>query len=286
LEWMDRMRRALDYLEERLDQPLDMEGAARRACASVFHFQRMFHMLTGVTVAEYVRKRRLTLAAQALASSDARVLDVALQYGYDTPESFAKAFRKAHGISPSAAREPGTRLKAYPRLSFHIVVKGDQEMDYQIMDKPAFRVVGKATSITTADGENFRRIPRFWRECMDDGSWQRVVDLAQNGTTFGICADFSPELKEFTYLIAAATAAAVPEGMAEREIPAATWAVFQAVGPLPGSIQQVTRRIFSEWFPATGYEHADGPELEVYPPGDGDAADYRCEVWIPIVRKG
>ncbi len=285
MEWLDRMRRALDYLEERLGEPLAVDEAARQACASTFHFQRLFHMLTGVTVAEYVRKRRLTLAAQELASSDAKVLDVALKYGYETPESFAKAFRKVHGIAPSAAREPGTRLKAYPRLSFHIQLKGDQEMDYQIIDKPAFRIVGKAIKVTTADGANFRRIPEFWRESMADGTWRRVADLAQNGTTLGICADFSPELQEFTYLIAAATAGAVPAGLVEREIPAATWAVFQAVGPLPGSIQQVTQRIFAEWFPATGYEHAAGPELEIYPPGDTDSADYRCEVWIPIIRK-
>lgn len=143
MEWLNRMRDALDYMERHMTEPVNMDEIAKAACSSPFHFQRMFNLLTGVTVAEYIRKRRLTLAAQELAMTPVRVLDVALKYGYDSPEAFAKAFRKAHGITPSAAREPGTVLKAFPRLSFHLSLKGDKEMDYRIVHKEVFKVVGK-----------------------------------------------------------------------------------------------------------------------------------------------
>lgn len=287
MEWLDRMNNALNYLERTMEEPLNIEAAARAACSSPFHFQRMFYMLTGVTVAEYVRKRKLTLAAQELASSNIRVLDLALKYGYDTPESFAKAFRRIHGINPSAAREPGTKLKAYPRLSFQISLKGEQAMDYQIIDKLGFKVVGKSIRVSTQDGENFRRIPKFWDECMEDGTYTQICRLAAEQSVLGICMDFSAEQQELTYMIAVESSSDPPAGLSGREIPAATWAVFQASGPLPESIQTVWKRIFSEWFPATGYEHAGGPELEVYPnpEGQADPSDYRCEVWIPVVRQ-
>jgi AraC family transcriptional regulator len=152
LEWLIRMKNALDYMESKLTGPLRIEEIAAVAYVSPFHFQRMFSMLTGVTVADYIRKRRLTLAAQELAISNIRVLDVALKYGYDSPESFAKAFRKAHGLTPSAAREPGVQLKAFPRLSFHLSLKGDQEMDYKIVNKEAFTVIGKSMEVTCKDG--------------------------------------------------------------------------------------------------------------------------------------
>jgi AraC family transcriptional regulator len=170
-------------------------------------------------------------------------------------------------------------------MSFHISLKGDQDMDYKIMDKKGFRVVGKSIKVTTRNGENFRRIPKFWDECIEDGSCEQIYKLSSNGDVLGICMEFCNEQDEFTYMIAAETSEAAPAGMVEKEIPTATWAVFQSIGPMPGAIQAVTQRIFSEWFPATGYEHADAPELEVYPPGNGSDPNYRCEVWIPIVRK-
>jgi AraC family transcriptional regulator len=212
-------------------------------------------------------------------------LDLALKYGYETPESFAKAFRRVHGISPSEARHPGMKLKAFPRLSFQISLKGDQEMDYQMIDKAAFRVVGKSIRVSTEDGENLRRIPQFWDECHQDRTCKQLCRLAGKDEMFGICADFDREMKEMTYMIAVTAPDSETEGMSERVIPAATWAVFQSVGPMPDAIQKVWQRIFSEWFPATGYEHADAPELEVYPPMVGKPEDYRCEVWIPIIKK-
>jgi AraC family transcriptional regulator len=286
VEWLARMKDALELMESKMEEQPDIAEIAKAACSSPFHFQRMFHMLTGVTVAEYIRKRKLTLAAQELAISSAKVLEVALKYGYDSPESFSKAFRKAHGIPPSSAREPGTRLKAFPRISFHLSLKGDKEMDYRIVHKGDFTVVGKSIQVTTKDGENLRRIPKFWEECHEDGTVARLCSIGADKALLGICMDIRHDKEQFTYFIAVEdSTGAQDDGLISRNIPAATWAVFTSIGPLPGAIQNVWQKIFQEWFPATGYEHTGGPELEVYPAGDTAAEDYRCEVWIPVVKK-
>lgn len=286
LEWLIRMKEAMDYMESKMTEPLRIEDVAGIAHVSPFHFQRMFSMLTGFTVADYIRKRRLTLAAQELASSRIRVLDVALKYGYDSPESFAKAFRKAHGLTPSAAREPGVQLKAFPRLSFHLSLKGDQEMEYKIMDKPAFNVIGKSIQVTCKDGENFRRIPEFWNECNEDGTSDELIGLASEEAWLGICMSMDMEKDLLSYWVAVqADEAADAHGYEKGSVPAASWAVFTSKGPLPHTLQTVWQRIYQEWFPGTGYQHAGGPEIELYPPGDTSAEDYVCEVWIPVIKK-
>jgi AraC family transcriptional regulator len=240
-------------------------------------------LLTGVSVGEYVRRRRLTLAAQELAVQQARVLDVALKYGYESPEAFAKAFRKAHGIAPSAAREQDARLKAYPRLTFHLSLKGDQDMDYQIVTRDAFTVTGKVLATSTAEGENLRQIPAFWQQCNTDGTSHRLVELGGGQhDLLGICADMAPDGESLSYWIAVEADRPDEAGLSTRVIPAATWAVFTVIGPMPDTIQVAWQRIFQEWFPSTGYEHAGGPEFELYLPGDPAAADYRSEIWVPV----
>lgn len=286
MEWIDCMRSALDYIETNLDGDISVKRAAETAASSTFHFQRMFSMLTGMTVADYIRKRRLTLSAQELAAKRCKVIDAALKYGYETPESFSKAFRRLHGITPAQARIPGAELKAFPKLSFHISITGGKDMDYRIEEKEGFEVAGAAKRISTKDGVNFKEVPEFWRQCEKDGTCEKICGIAAGGNMYGLCLDFKEDQTEFTYMIAAcAPKGELPGGLEKREIPAATWAVFAAVGPLPEAIQDVTKRIFSEWFPATGYEHDDAPEIEAYPMGDTSLPDYRCEVWIPVKKK-
>ncbi|WHX48934.1 AraC family transcriptional regulator [Paenibacillus woosongensis] len=284
LEGLLRIKQALELIEQRLEGRLSIDEIAKAACVSPFHFQRMFLILTGMTVAEYTRKRKLTLAAQELATTSSKVIDVALKYGYDSPESFTKAFRKIHGVPPSEARRPGIRLKAFPRISFHLSLKGDQDMDYKMIDKEAFNVIGMPIEVKCDDKG---QISRFWQECHQNGSIGKLSSLGNGGNFLGACMNMQPETGDFTYMIAVPTDLnASVEGFSLATIPRSTWAVFNAVGPVPGAIQHVFERIFQEWFPATGYEVAsDVPELEVYSPGDISAEDYLCEIWIPINRK-
>jgi Uncharacterized protein conserved in bacteria len=287
LDALAGMKQALDYMEAGMEGRLDMESIARAGYMSPFHFQRMFHIVTGVTVAEYVRRRKLTLAAQELASSSVKVIDVAYKYGYDSPESFSKAFRRLHGISPSEARGAKVKLKAYPRLTFQLTLKGDQEMDYRIEEKEAFDVFGVSLNVTAQESEQSRKIPQFWEECHRNGTVAKLESIMQGDSMLGVCLNMQPDTGDFTYMIAGRgdRNAAAAEGYEICSIPAATWAVFTSTGPLPGAIQHTFERIFSEWFPATGYQHAGAPELEVYLPGDTCAEDYRCEIWISIVKK-
>lgn len=282
--WLECMNTAINYLEKNMTGKLDIERAAEIALSSPFHFQRMFHMITGVTIAEYVRRRKLTLAAQEILSGE-KVIDVALKYGYETPEAFTKAFRRLHGMSPSAARGSGAKLRAFPKLSFHISVKGENDMNYRIIEKESFHVIGRERHFTTSGEENFNRVPAFWNDCIADGSYSWVCSHAGNLGVLGICKDFDADYKDFSYMIAIEEPTdSIPEGYVSAVIPAATWAVFEAVGPLPASIQEAETRIYSEWLPATGYQVAEAPELEVYPVGDVSAPDYKCEVWIPVKK--
>ena len=284
MDWLEAMNEAIDYLEDNLLEPLDIEGAARRALASSVHFHRMYHAITGVTVAEYVRRRRLTLAAQEVLGG-AKVLDTALKYGYETPEAFSKAFRKLHGISPSAARRSGARLTAYPKLSFHISIRGDKDMNYKIVEKEAFSIIGKAKRISMVEGENFKLVPLFWNECMQDGSCEWLQARAGGHGLFGVGLNCNKEETDFTYMIAVRySGGEIPSGYVKEEVPTATWAVFEAVGALPDAVQELLKRIFSEWLPGTGYKLACAPELEVYYPGDIKSPEYRCEIWIPICK--
>lgn len=289
MDVLESFNAAIGYLEENLDGEIDYARAARAACCSLCHFQRMFSFAAGVTLSEYVRRRRLTRAALDLQRGDERVLDVALRYGYDSPTAFTRAFRAMHGVSPREAKNPGVGLKSYPRISFHLSVKGEQEMKYRMEKKEAFRLVGYKKEVSTVGGQNHALIPQFWDEVCADGRYARVAALADGGQpgpsgVLGVCANFRDG--SFDYFVAAATGGTASDGMEAFEVPALQWAVFESIGPMPDAIQDVWKRIYTEWFPQSGYEHAGGPELEWYGMGDMQSDDYLSEVWIPVVKNG
>ncbi|KIL40462.1 AraC family transcriptional regulator [Gordoniibacillus kamchatkensis] len=274
------MEDALEFIESHMEESLNVETIAKAAHSSTFHFQRMFHMWTGITLGEYVRKRKLTLAAQELAVSSAKVVDVALKYGYDSPESFCKAFRKIHGVVPSEARQTGVPLKAFPRVSFQLPTLGSDEVDYYIVEKEAFTVVGKAAELVC--GNEGRTRQWFWGECRLDGTFAKLSSLETDTPFLGVTMNFD---EQFTYMIAReADAASMADGLAMQTIPSSTWAIFPSIGPLPDAIQNTFRKIYQVWFPATDYEHAGLPEIEMYLSGNAQEEGYRCEAWIPIVK--
>lgn len=283
MENIINIKNAIEYLEDNITEKIIIEEAAKIAYCSSFHFQRMFHMIMGVTVTDYIRRRRLTLAAQELQNSKVKVIDLAYKYGYETPEAFTKAFKRLHGISPLSARKAGTSLKAYPKLTLHISIKGDKDMDYKIINKESFKVIGKEIKVSMEDGKNFDIVPQFWQSCIADGSYEKICSMAGNMGVLGICKDFNEQYNSFTYMIAVEKQGGQTlEGFSETEIPNAKWATFQSIGPMPKAIQEVWQRIFSEWFPATDYQQDEKPQMEVYPVGDITSENYKCEVWIPI----
>ncbi|MCL2354017.1 MAG: AraC family transcriptional regulator [Defluviitaleaceae bacterium] len=282
MEWLQRLNDALDYMEDNLDGEISFEEAARLACCSQYHFQRMFSYIIGVSLSEYLRRRRLTKAAFDLQNGD-KVLDVALRYGYESPTAFNRAFQGVHGISPSMAQKPDTSLKAFPRVSFQITIKGATEMDYRIVEKEGFRAVGVRTLLSTDMEENFKNITPFWEETISSGSTKEIVGL-MNEEPMGLLAvsTCNGVDKENFYYICVSTNKPTPEGMFEVDVPKHLWAIFSGSGH-PSSIGDLQKRIFTEWLPTSGYEWASSPDVEVYL--DSDPINMKYEVWLPIVKK-
>lgn len=278
MEWIRQLNDAMSYVEENLTGEITLEGAARRAACSAYHFQRMFPYMTGISFSEYVRRRRMTAAAMELAEG-ARVIDTAVRYGYDSPTAFNRAFQSVHGLPPSAAQVRGAALRSFPRITFTLSIKGEEAMEYRIEERAAFRVAGFAMREPMTLEDCFEKVPGFWARV--SGEIPRLAALMDGSGPMGILGVSACDGGKFSgYYIAAATRAPAPEGMEEYSVPAGTWAVFPCCGPIPQAMQDLQRRIISEWLPSSGYEYAEAPDIEVY-----SADNYHNEVWLPIVQK-
>lgn len=285
MEWIDCIGEAVGYIEEHITEELSVSEIARQVNISPFYFQKGFSLLCGFTIAEYIRKRRLALAGSELVSTDAKVIDIALKYGYDSPDSFSKAFTRFHGVTPAMVRKEDAVLKAFAPLKIKLSLKGGYLMDYKIMKKDSFTVIGVEKSFKYEDA--MQAVPAFWKEFFEAGKEKHVCG------TYGINHDESMEGDVFEYLIGDNynPAEEVPEGFVTRVIPEFTWAVFPCRGSMPKTMQDVNRKIYSEWLPACKeYEIAAGYCVEMYedpakyPNGTMDE-NYYTEIWIPVKKK-
>lgn len=287
---LENMNGALSYMEDNLTEEIDFKEAARIAMCSEFHFKRMFSFLAGVSLSEYIRRRRLTLAAFELNHSAIKIIDLAVKYGYNSPDSFTRAFQSLHGITPTVARETGQTLKAYPRLTFQLTIKGGDVMNYRIEEKEAFRIVGLKKRVPIIfEGVN-PEIAAMWGSLNTEliQELKSLSNVTPNGLISG-SANFSEgrmeEKGELDHYIGAATTKECPDHLASLEVPASSWAVFEAVGPFPETLQQIWGRIYSEWFPSSHYEQLDGPEILWNENKDVTSPNFRSEIWIPVSKK-
>lgn len=281
MEWIERLNRAIDYIEENLTDEIDYEQLGNIAYCSSYHFQRMFSYMAGMPLSEYIRKRKMSLAAVDLQGGDAKIIDVAEKYGYHSPTAFNRAFQTVHGIAPSKVRNEGVSVKSFPPITFKITVKGVGEMNYRIETKEAFRIVGVSTPLEKEIEKNFAVIPPKWQEISTNGTLQRLIEMMDTEPmgVLGVstCNDDEP----WRYYIAVSTSKASEE-LEEYIVPAATWAIFSGTGTNQ-SIQELERRIVMEWLPTSGYEYGNAPDIEVYINPDPQNAKY--EVWIPVVKR-
>jgi AraC family transcriptional regulator len=275
--WIEGIQNAIEYIEENLTEELNIQDIAEKACVSAFHFQRIFSILCGFTVGEYIRNRRLSIAAEELSKADAKVIDVAIKYGYDSPDSFTRAFTKFHGISPSAAKLKGANLKSFAPVKIKLTLEGGTMLEYKIVEKAQFTVMGK---VRCFDIDNsYDEVPKFWQEHMQSGENKIVCGM------YGICMD--SDGKKFDYLIADNYLPwnEIPDGYETRVIPAGTWAVFTCRGALPKSLQDVNTKIWSEWLPSCKeYKLAGNYNIEMYTPPTENPDDYYCEIWVPVEK--
>jgi AraC family transcriptional regulator len=298
---LDKMNIAISYVEEHITDELDLNTLAQLACCSTYNFQRMFSFVTDISIVEYIRRRRLTLAALELQQNDIKIMDLALKYGYDSPVSFARAFQAIHGITPKEARKSNISLKAFPRMTFQIIIKGVSEMNYRIVKTESFKVFGIEGIVSTiGDEKYFPHEGAIWQENNRNGKYEQLfLDAGEtrlsiydtmfihemcrihglmnykkiNDTTYGYmqCSFVTPESKTDGYTIV--------------EIPATTWAVFPSdlinwdVG---SAMTTLNKRFYSEWMPTSEFEKADAPEFEMY---GGTPEKGYIELWMPIVKK-
>ncbi len=290
MDSLKRMNDALNYIEENLDNEIDLKEVARLAFCSEYHFQRMFSFLSGISLSEYIRRRRLTVAAFELNNSNIRIIDLAVKYGYSSPDSFTRAFQGLHGITPSEARHNGKSLKAYPRMTFQLSIKGGNEMNYRIVEKEAFHIIGIKKRVPIVFSGVNPEIAAMWQS-LNEGIITKLKELS-NVEPLGLISasvNFSEgrmeEKGELDHYIGVATTQECPENLAKIEVKASTWAVFEAVGTFPDALQNVWGRIYSEWFPASNYEQAEGPEILWNEHKDVTSSTFKSEIWIPVLKK-
>lgn len=290
MDSLKRMNDALSYIEENLENKIDLKEVARLAFCSEYHFQRMFSFLSGITLSEYIRRRRLTLAAFELNNSNIRIIDLAVKYGYSSPDSFTRAFQGLHGITPSEARQNGHSLKAYPKMTFQLSIKGGNEMNYRIQEKESFRIIGIKKRVSIVFNGVNPEIAAMWQS-LNEEMISKLKGLS-NIEPLGLIsasANFSEgrmeEKGELDHYIGVATTKECLDNLAQLEVPASTWAVFEAVGPFPDTLQNVWGRIYSEWFTSSNYEQAEGPEILWNEHKDVTSPNFRSEIWIPVLKK-
>ena len=288
MDFLKRMTEVIDYIETHINEDIDYTDVAMIVCCGVYQFGRIFSYVVGVSLAEYIRNRRLSLAALELQTGNAKVLDTALKYGYSSPESFARAFREMHGVSPKEAK--GMTLKMYPRITFQIYIKGAVEMDYRIEEKSSIKCVGKTYHIIK--GEDV---------CAN--AWNQYLDIKDEKTgrtpNETIAYDFNLDrapiwqvgvsrvLDDGSTVLSIGAKAGDAEypGFDMFEIPATTWALFPGKGKVIEGVSAMFAKIYTEWLPSSGYEQSMQYTVEIYPPGDAESNDYAFEIWIPVKKK-
>jgi len=278
MDWVRMINQAINYMEDHLTDEITLADIAKSVNLSAFHFQRAFSLLTEMSPAEYLRKRRLSQAGAELADGKSKVIDAALKFGYDSPESFTKAFTRFHGSSPAQVKS-GSSIRFMNRYTVRITIDGGCIMEYKIEKWEAMDLLvhtGRFHAETSA-----QEIPAFWDAYYASEALRKIPGY------LGVCAQEKTDGDMFTYGIGcrASDADGIPEGFEILHIPEHTWAVFRCVGPMPKAIQDMWEKIYREWLPAADYELVPDYDLENYLPGDPASKDYVSEICFPVRRK-
>ncbi|MEV4199051.1 AraC family transcriptional regulator [Micromonospora globbae] len=282
------LNRLVDLVEEHLTEELDVDGLARRLGTTEYHLRRMFSSLAGMPLSEYVRRRRMTVAAADVIRGEDDLLTVAVRHGYGSTEAFGRAFRAVHGVSPGDVRRDGGPLRTQPHLRFHLTVEGSIPMDTRIVDRPAFRLVGHAARVPLIHrGVN----PHIQRHIAalppEEHSRLKALSDAEPRGLLQVSDDLGPDAaegSELTYLHGVATSrdTPVPDDLDAIEVPAGMWAVFRTSGPHPQVLQDTWAATATEWFPSNPWRLRPGPSIVSVLDRADDFSTATCELWLPV----
>ncbi|GLC90369.1 AraC family transcriptional regulator [Lysinibacillus piscis] len=289
MDMLKKMNEAVAYIEENLTNTIDYQEIARLAYCSEYHFRKMFSFVAGISIAEYIRRRRLTVAALELRNNNRSIMDIAIKYGYSSADSFTRAFQHLHGITSSEAKNNGQLLKAYPRISFQLSVKGAIEMNYRFEDKENFRIVGIQKRVPIVfEGENTEITDMLKMLNMEDITYLKRLSNIEPMGIIQASTNFSEgrmeEKGELDHYIGVATTHEYTGDFVQLEVSACTWVVFDAIGPFPQTLQETWGRIYAEWFPTASYEQCEGPEIVRHTSTDFSSPTFTSEIWIPVKK--
>ncbi len=287
LEWTKALRESVEYIEKNILSDLSLEILAKQVYISPFYLQKAFNIMCGYTVWEYIRNRRLYLAGLDLIEKDDKVIDLAYRYGYETPESFSKAFKRFHGLSPMKLKKQPYKIKVFHPIEISISIKGGSQLDYTIEEMESFKVLAKGKRFSYESA--FDQIPEYWKKWKE----KLAVALKDDGSAgmcigkYGISIDATNNHHEFDYYIGGDYQESYRDKTYEIiDIPALTWAKFYCIGPMPTSLQALNTRIFNEWLAENeDYQISCGYNIEVYHQGDIYDLNYKSEIWIPVKRQ-
>lgn len=282
---IESIQRAIEFMENHLLEDISIEEIAKEAHMSPYHFQRTFAILTETSVGEYLRRRRLSKAAQELYNNEVKIIEIAFKYGYKTPESFSKAFYKQHGVLPKDVKKGIGNLQSYNRLTIQVNIIGGEPMNYRIVERNAFSIIGvKETFDCSEEFNQSIDINRFWAELGQKGTIDRLLSF-MNGEINGLIGatvNYDEVKNQIEYWIGVESSNSAPEGFLQYELPLSKWAVFEVVGPVAKVIPETWKKIYSEWFPSNDFEHSGAPSLEVYKSPDPSSESAITEIWVSV----
>lgn len=288
MDWLKGMNDVVKYIEENLTNSIDYALLAKKVCCSSYEFSRIFSFMTGISLSEYIRRRKLSQAVFDIKESDDKIIDIALKYGYESQAAFSRAFKEMHGQSPMSARKKGINFKTYPMITFSLSIRGVNEMNFRIEEKSSFSIVG-LKGLSSGYPEKGDSLDPLWRQFMDN--YDHKLASFYRHPYWQVGAYWNEDINGETPCIIGAELSDIHKlsDVDIEPIPATTWAVFSIVGlndkVNKEAVDETYARIYTEWMPSSNYQrNEDIQHLEVYGPGDASSADYVWEIWIPVIE--